>query len=68
MGREWRGTGVAEDAWTGVIVSVLWAALLSLALVVAVILSCADGVSKDKASACAHTDTYGTACAAGCGG
>ncbi|GMN38637.1 hypothetical protein TIFTF001_007869 [Ficus carica] len=75
MVREWRGLagvlggerGASESFLSGV-VFVVMAALLSLAVITAVVFSCADGASKDKASA-AHTDTYGgTACAAGCGG
>ncbi|EXC25638.1 hypothetical protein L484_009943 [Morus notabilis] len=68
----WRGSsGVGErgsvtESLSGVVL-VLLAALVSLALILAVVFSCADGASKDKASA-TQTDTYGgTACAAGCG-
>lgn len=45
-----------------------WAAIVTLSIIASVILSCAGGASKDKAST---TDTYGTTCAgcgAGCGG
>lgn len=64
----WRRTSDVEDEWTGMIVFAVWATLLSLALVVAAMLSCADGVPRDRASAGAHTETYGSTCAAGCGG
>lgn len=40
-----------------------WAAIVTLSIIASVILSCAGGASKDKAST---TDTYGTTCA-GCG-
>ncbi|KAK9021706.1 hypothetical protein V6N11_011681 [Hibiscus sabdariffa] len=40
----------------------LWAALVALSLVTAILFSCAGGASKDKPS-----DTYGSTCAAGCG-
>ncbi|WRX15492.1 hypothetical protein QQP08_007979 [Theobroma cacao] len=43
-----------------------WAALAALSLITAIMLSCAGGASKDKASA-THTDAYGSTCAAGCG-
>ncbi|KAF3431925.1 hypothetical protein FNV43_RR26661 [Rhamnella rubrinervis] len=49
---------------SGGAVLVLWAALISVALIWAIIFSCADGASKDKASA-TH-DTYGSTCG-GCG-
>ncbi|KAJ9140790.1 hypothetical protein P3X46_031394 [Hevea brasiliensis] len=42
------------------------AALITLSILTAIIFSCAQGASKDKASA-AHTDTYGATCLAGCG-
>ena len=49
------------------VVFIIWGALVMLSLITAVIFSCADGASKDKASA-THNDGYGAACAAGCGG
>lgn len=50
------------------LVLVLWGALVSMALIWAVVLACADGASKEKSSA-GQTDNYGgTACGAGCGG
>ncbi|PON86986.1 hypothetical protein TorRG33x02_172330 [Trema orientale] len=68
MVREWKeSAGEGGESFSGFVL-VLWAALVSLALISAVVFGCADGASKEKASA-AHTDTYGgTACAAGCGG
>lgn len=47
-------------------VLIMWVVTMSLVGLLAVIFSCADGVSKEKDSD-PHTDTYGTACAAGCG-
>ena len=49
------------------VIFIIWGALVMLSLITAVIFSCADGASKDKASA-THNDGYGAACAAGCGG
>ncbi|KAK7815088.1 hypothetical protein CFP56_002030 [Quercus suber] len=49
------------------VVFIIWGALVMLSLITAAIFSCADGASKDKASA-THNDAYGSACAAGCGG
>ncbi len=48
-------------------VFIFWGALVMLSLVSAIIFSCGDGASKDKTSA-THTDGYGAAFAAGCGG
>ncbi|KAE8716180.1 hypothetical protein F3Y22_tig00110156pilonHSYRG00525 [Hibiscus syriacus] len=56
--------GGATEEFSGAFL-MLWAALVALSLVTAILLSCAGGASKDKASA-TH-DTYGSACAAGCG-
>lgn len=47
-------------------VCILWVALLTLTLISAIIFSCGDGVSKDKASA-THTDAYTDSYTAGCG-
>ncbi|KAJ6891078.1 hypothetical protein NC651_024551 [Populus alba x Populus x berolinensis] len=41
-----------------------WAAIVTLSIIASVILSCAGGASKDKASTTDHT--YGSTCA-GCG-
>lgn len=51
----------------GVIFLVFWAALLTLSLILAIILSCADGVSKDKTTTSGDTSFCGGECAAGCG-
>ncbi|XWS60918.1 hypothetical protein CRYUN_Cryun07bG0079800 [Craigia yunnanensis] len=51
----------------GVAFLVFWAALLTLSLISAIILSCADGVPKDKTTS-GDTNFYGGGCAAGCGG
>ncbi|CAK7349685.1 unnamed protein product [Dovyalis caffra] len=48
------------------LVVLLWAVLLTLSLLSALIFSCADGVSKDKSSEVDST-VYGGGCAAGCG-
>ncbi|KAL3731423.1 hypothetical protein ACJRO7_028321 [Eucalyptus globulus] len=70
MVREWKeaatGASVGEASSSGAVL-VLTAFLLSLALFVVVMFMCADGMSKDKASASDHTGTYGSNCAAGCG-
>ncbi|PNT09599.1 hypothetical protein POPTR_012G054000v4 [Populus trichocarpa] len=44
----------------------LWAVLLTLCLLSAIVFSCAEGVSKDKTSE-ADSTLYGGGCAAGCG-
>lgn len=59
------------SAYGGVILAV-WAVLLSLSLITAVVFHCAGGASDDKTSAASH-DIYGGAacggaCGAGCGG
>lgn len=71
MGREWkevvRGDGGGNGESLSGVVFIFWVALVMLSLITASIFACADGASKEKDSA-THTDTYGTACAAGCGG
>ncbi|KAK8636670.1 hypothetical protein V6N13_124411 [Hibiscus sabdariffa] len=59
-----QGVGVVDGGATSAFL-VLWAALVALSLITAIVFSCAGGASKDKAST-TH-DTYGSACAAGCG-
>ncbi|GFS32808.1 hypothetical protein Acr_00g0024810 [Actinidia rufa] len=55
--------GAVEEA-QGNAVFILWVALVTLTLISAIVIFCADG-AKDKAQA---TDTYGGTCtAAGCG-
>ncbi|GMJ09723.1 hypothetical protein HRI_004641500 [Hibiscus trionum] len=71
MVRLWnQGARVVDGGATGEDFSsvflMLWAALVALSLITAIVFSCAGGASKDKASA-TH-DTYGSTCAAGCGG
>ncbi|KAL4348675.1 hypothetical protein GQ457_17G013170 [Hibiscus cannabinus] len=56
--------GASSEDFSSVFL-VLWAALVALSLITAIVFSCAGGASKDKAST-TH-DTYGSACAAGCG-
>uniref|UniRef100_A0A7N0U1G2 Transmembrane protein n=1 Tax=Kalanchoe fedtschenkoi TaxID=63787 RepID=A0A7N0U1G2_KALFE len=66
MVREWgggRANGELEEGFVGARV-VFWVVLFSLSIVLAAVFSCADGVTRDKAS---HADNYGTSCAAGCG-
>lgn len=58
----WYGGSINEGG-LGTLILFLWVALVSLSLISVIMLSCADGASKDKTS----TDTYGTGCAAGCG-
>lgn len=54
----------------GTTLLVLWVAIVSICVISAIILSCAEGASRDKDS---HTETYAAGCAAagcgaGCGG
>lgn len=49
----------------GSILLVLWAVVVSICFVSAVILSCADGSSREKDT---NTETYAAGCGAGCGG
>lgn len=49
----------------GSILLVLWAVVVSLCFVSAIILSCADGASREKDT---NTETYAAGCGAGCGG
>lgn len=68
MVRVWKELAGESLSGSDAFVYLFVALLMSLALISAVLLGCADGASKEKASA-SHTDTYGgTACAAGCGG
>lgn len=60
--------------WRKMVVSdcllLLWAALLALSLISAILLSCAEGASsssKDRAASADDSGFYGTGCAAGCG-
>ncbi|KAJ0095647.1 hypothetical protein Patl1_15098 [Pistacia atlantica] len=45
----------------------LWAFLVTLSIISAVVFSCAGGASKDKDSATNADAAYGSNCAAGCG-
>ncbi|KAF5745243.1 hypothetical protein HS088_TW07G00826 [Tripterygium wilfordii] len=60
-GGNWGGDGEGLSSAIGV----LWAVLVILSVVGTIIFSCADGASKEKASATAVA--YGSTCAAGCG-
>ncbi|KAK2981477.1 hypothetical protein RJ640_021918 [Escallonia rubra] len=64
MGREWREAARRDGSndGLGAAVMIFWAALVALSLISAIVLSCADGASKDKAT---NTDAYGGGCAAG---
>ena len=62
MVRQWRG----GDSGDGGAILALWAVLVSLVLITAVVFSCAGGASGDKTSA---ADSYGgAACGGACGG
>ncbi|KAF5751896.1 hypothetical protein HS088_TW02G00915 [Tripterygium wilfordii] len=61
-GGNWGGDG---EGLTGGI-GLFWTLLVILYIVGAIIFSCADGASRDKASA-TNADAYGSTCAAGCG-
>ncbi|KAJ9676936.1 hypothetical protein PVL29_022100 [Vitis rotundifolia] len=70
MVRPWKGVvtgggGGGSDGLGGACL-VFWLALVALSLISAVIFSCADGASKDKASA-SDTGVYGAGCTAECG-
>ncbi|KAK9276063.1 hypothetical protein L1049_006345 [Liquidambar formosana] len=75
MVREWKlevasGYGGSGSESLGNGIFILWVGLITLSLISAIIFSCADGASRDKASA-TQTDTYGTncgGCGAACGG
>ncbi|KAJ7943106.1 putative Transmembrane protein [Quillaja saponaria] len=77
MVREWKEMGLKgyEGGFSeglSSVVFVFWAALVFVFVFAGIIFSCADGATKDKASAANH-DTYGSTCAAagcgaGCGG
>ncbi|KAM7484595.1 hypothetical protein LguiA_000604 [Lonicera macranthoides] len=58
----WHGGSINEGG-LGTLILFLWAALVTLSLISVIMLSCANGASKEKTS----PDTYGTGCAAGCG-
>ncbi|KAE8676132.1 hypothetical protein F3Y22_tig00111621pilonHSYRG00032 [Hibiscus syriacus] len=55
------------DTDVGGVVLVLWAVLVTLSSIWAMIFSCADGVSKEKTTS-DDTGFVGGGCAAGCGG
>ncbi|KAJ6888340.1 hypothetical protein NC652_029404 [Populus alba x Populus x berolinensis] len=57
------GSGGGVD---GSCLVLLWAVLLTLCLLSAIVFSCAEGVSKDKTSE-ADSTLYGGGCGAGCG-
>lgn len=66
MVREWKG----EIDWDGVggsIIIAMWGILVIFCLISAIIFSCADGASRDKAAAADSTATYAGGCAADCG-
>ncbi|WOH07672.1 hypothetical protein DCAR_0727105 [Daucus carota subsp. sativus] len=49
----------------GSLLLLLWALVVSICFISAVILSCADGASREKD---ASNETYAAGCGAGCGG
>ncbi|KAI9101627.1 hypothetical protein K1719_023871 [Acacia pycnantha] len=65
MAREWRELSNLE-ARLGMF-GILWVALVMFCLICAIIFSCAQGVSKDKASVVADSEPYGAPCGAECG-
>lgn len=66
MVREWRKvTNVdAKLGMFGNACVTLWVALVTLCIILAVVFSCEDGVSKEKTSAAADSKPYGAACGA----
>ena len=66
----YQGGGDSDGEGLGRLVFVLWATLVTLSLFAAIILFCADGVSKSSTKASAASNYGGgSACtAAGCGG
>ncbi|KAK8487372.1 hypothetical protein V6N11_021444 [Hibiscus sabdariffa] len=60
---------VVTDMDSGSVLLVLWAARVTLSLILAMIFSCADGVSKEKTTSSVDASVYGGAgCTASCGG
>lgn len=51
----------------GAVVFLLWAVLVTLSIISAVVFSCAGGASKDKASTTNADAAYASNCAAECG-
>lgn len=78
MVRQWkemgfRGGGGSYGEELGRLVFVLWAAVVTLSLLAAIVFFCADGMPKDTNKASAdnnygHGSTCTAACGAGCGG
>lgn len=73
MVRELKAGGGGGGIWDGQnfeglgsVVWVLWVAFLSSSFILAVILSCGSGATRDKASSATQTDAHGAACGAGC--
>lgn len=71
----YKGGGGSYGEELGRVVFVLWAALVTLSLLAAIIFFCADGMPKDTIKASAdnnygigHGSTCTAACGAGCGG
>ncbi|KAG2700849.1 hypothetical protein I3760_06G016700 [Carya illinoinensis] len=60
------GSSNINESLSSAVSMIFWVLLAMLSLITATIFACADGASKDKASA-TQNDTYRTACAAGCG-
>lgn len=64
----WDGTSNLQGGSLGGIFWLVWMVLFGSSLILAAILSCGNGATRDKASASAtQNDTYSAACGAGCG-
>ncbi|KAK4376407.1 hypothetical protein RND71_002703 [Anisodus tanguticus] len=66
VGSSWEGIKGVEDI-TNVGFWGMWLMILvCLYIISTIIFSCADGISKEKATS-THTDNYGAGCGAACG-
>lgn len=72
MAKGWRSVGSWDGNGGGAlesnVVFILWAALLSMCLLLAVLASCADGATRDKTQSINNYSATATACGAACGG
>lgn len=72
MARGWRSIGSWDGNGGGAlessVVLILWAAFLSMCLLLAVLASCADGATRDKTQTINNYTATATGCGAGCGG
>ncbi|PSR84707.1 Membrane protein insertion efficiency factor like [Actinidia chinensis var. chinensis] len=71
MAREWKevitGNGGGDGGGRSDVCLVVWVVLFTFTMISILIFSCADGASRDKASAEDSSHVYGSGCAAGCG-